>query len=116
METVFIYIFGVLSGATAITDLVPTAKIFPVLAPQDTAGDFIVFNVSRESVLTKNGLSDYRVGIYGYLTDGLEAVRMADIIEGVLSADRKFKLGSAEIEYQDSMQKCELKLILTFKN
>jgi len=72
-------IFNGLIADQNITDLFDL-KIYPLLAPGETAGSFITYKVIQNGSATKDGIADYTMIIENYADDYLQALNEAATI------------------------------------
>ncbi len=94
---------------------IPAANCYPVIAPVETTGDFLVFSVDRNSKFTKDSLGEYEAEIQVFSTNIMDAANKADIIELELTNHERIYGLSAGVKYTEDFTRAWINLILTFK-
>ena len=101
---------------STITNEVPAANIYPVLAAAKVnKKNFMVFTASREGKFTKDQVAKYNAEVYVFADNILEAARISDIVEEQLTNNKSIYGQSASVEITEDYEDAFVKLIFTFK-
>jgi hypothetical protein len=115
MINAFIFISETLTQSTLVTDEIPAANIYPVLAPADFEGDFMTYDAARGGIVTKDQVAEYDVTLNIYCDNVLEAIEKTAVIEGVLIDQKDIRSRGASVEYTESLERAYVQLKLTLK-
>jgi len=101
---------------STITNEVPAANIYPLLAASKVdKTNFIVFTVRRDSPFTKDNVAKYNAEVYVFADNILKAAQVSDIVEEQLTNHKRIYGQSASIEITEDYEDAFVKLIFTFK-
>lgn len=114
MEAALQHVYDTLRNSSTVTDEIAAANMFPLVAPIETAGDFLTFQLESSGKFTKDLVKEYDITINVFCNNLLEAAQKADIIEGVLS-NNKFRLRSESTQYAEDYATAYISLVFNLK-
>tara|TARA_R100000030_G_scaffold79737_1_gene62636 strand:+ start:195 stop:548 length:354 start_codon:yes stop_codon:yes gene_type:complete len=116
MRNALIFLKDQLTGNSLITDEVPAANIYPLIAASKVPeNDFIVFSCERQGRFTKDGLKDYSATVMVFKSNLLEAATVADIIEEQLTNHERIYGETSSAQYSEDFETAYINLTFTFK-
>jgi len=112
MEALLAYIYQQITASSLMASL-DADNVYPVVAPVETAGQFVLYTASRVNRYTKDGLGDYAVSIWVYASNILDAAALSDTLENDLTGGAFYSEGAVagySDDYNKGFIKTEYKL------